>query len=79
MDQWLTYQEAGERHGVSAQAIRQRAIRGNWQRRRNNEGLALVRIPGDVVIQPKNVREHPVEQPNEQANKILLNTLANAS
>ncbi len=66
MDEWLTYQQAGQRHGVSAQAIRQRAIRGNWQRRLSNEGVALVRLPDGVIIRPKNKREHPVELSNEQ-------------
>lgn len=41
---WLTYRQAGQRFGVSAQAIRQRAIRGNWQRKYNIKGEALIDI-----------------------------------
>lgn len=78
MDTWLTYSEAGERFGVSAEAIRQRAIRGNWPRRQNNEGQTTVRLPEGVIIRPKpkkrpveRANERPVEHPYERPEKSL--------
>lgn len=68
-DGWLSYKEAGKRLCVSAEAARQRAIRGNWPRRLTNEGLAVIRIPEGVKGRPRRIEqpfERPVEQTNEQ-------------
>lgn len=43
--EWLTYEQAAERLGVTAEAVRQKAIRGRWQRARGNDGKARVRLP----------------------------------
>jgi hypothetical protein len=72
--EWLSYKEAGERLGVSAEAARQRAIRGSWPRRSSNEGMALIRVPEGVISRPrrKNGRQNErpalgaVEQPDER-------------
>jgi hypothetical protein len=49
-DRWLSYAEAGELLGVSAEAIRVRARRHKWPRRTPNErgALAQVQVPSDV-------------------------------
>jgi hypothetical protein len=78
MGEWFSYQEAGERLGISAEAVRQRAMRGHWPRSKSNEGVALVQIPEGVVVRrrtpveqvdehpPAPVREHPGEHPLER-------------
>lgn len=44
-DEWLTYGEAAKRLNISVEAVRQRAIRGRWQRTQGNDGRARVRLP----------------------------------
>jgi hypothetical protein len=44
-DEWLTYEQASERLSVSPEAVRQKAIRGRWQRTKGNDGKARVRLP----------------------------------
>jgi hypothetical protein len=76
---WLTYKEAGAVLGVSAEAARQRAIRGSWPRRLNNEGAALVRVPEGVTSRPRRKNERPNERPApeavEQADERLVAAL----
>lgn len=45
---WLTYQEAGDRLGVSGEAVRAKAARKRWRRQIGNDGLARVWLPDDV-------------------------------
>jgi hypothetical protein len=45
---WLTYREAGERLGCTAEVVRYRALRGKWPRRRGNDGRARVQLPEDA-------------------------------
>ena len=61
---WLTYREAAERLGSTAEAVRYRALRGNWPRLRGNDGRARVQIPDDAhpVRTPC---AHPVRTPSE--------------
>jgi hypothetical protein len=77
--EWLSYKQAGERLGVSPEAARQRAIRGRWPKRLNNEGLALVRMPEGVTSRPRRKNEHPDELPTleavEQADERLVAAL----
>jgi hypothetical protein len=42
---WLTYAEAAERLGITAEAVRYRAMRGRWPRQRGNDGRARVQLP----------------------------------
>lgn len=48
--EWLRYIEAGERLGISAEAVRQKAIRQHWQRRPGNDGRTEVRVDVDDVL-----------------------------
>jgi hypothetical protein len=53
---WLTYDELGERLGISAAAARAMSRRHNWPRRTPNEhgALARVLIPADLsTIKPR--------------------------
>jgi hypothetical protein len=50
--EWLTYAEAGERLGVSPEAIRARAIRGHWRRQVGNDGLARIVVPPEMLRTP---------------------------
>jgi hypothetical protein len=63
---WLTYAEAGERLGVSAEAVRHRVIRGHWRRQVGNDGLARIILPDDLpppVQRPLNGLSPPVRKP----------------
>jgi hypothetical protein len=54
-ERWLTYAEAGEVLGISAQAARMFAKRHNWARRTPNAygERAQVLVPIDAVVQPR--------------------------
>jgi hypothetical protein len=47
---WLTYAQAAERLGLSAEAIRHRARRSGWRTQPGNDGRTLVLIPDGEVI-----------------------------
>jgi excisionase family DNA binding protein len=53
---WLTYSEAAERLGVSAEAVRQMAIRGHL-RRTKGDGKALVLLPDGWSPPVRNARK----------------------
>ena len=71
---WLTYQEAGDRLGVSAEAARAKAARKRWRRQIGNDGLARVWLPGDLPVttrargsgdQPMTPRSPPGRKPSD--------------
>ena len=43
--EWLTYQQTGERLGISSEAARQRARRLRWRHQRGNDGRTLIQLP----------------------------------
>jgi uncharacterized small protein (DUF1192 family) len=45
--EWLTYRQASVRLGVSLEAARRRALRGNWRRMPDNRGRTLVMLPAE--------------------------------
>jgi type IV secretory pathway TrbL component len=49
---WLSYTEAGERLGMSAEAVRTKARRAGWRRMPGNDGRTLVLVPGGADEQP---------------------------
>lgn len=66
-ENWLTYQEAGNQLGMSAEAVRHRARRLGWGLQKQNDGKMKVVIPAD--LQPRPAHVHPiirstVERPN---------------
>ncbi len=62
-DQWMTYAQAGELLGLSAEAVRRQATRHGWRRQRGNDGRALVLITDQVSGL---VRTRPPGQEPEQ-------------
>jgi hypothetical protein len=46
--QWVTYDEAAARLGISGNAIRRRAARGRWARMAGNDGLTRIQMPDEV-------------------------------
>jgi hypothetical protein len=53
-ERWVTYREAGQLLGISANAVRVRAQRARWPRRLPNMPGAptLVRVPEEVRVRP---------------------------
>ena len=45
---WLTYAQAGERLGLSPEAVRHRARRSGWRTQPGNDGRTLVLVPDDI-------------------------------
>jgi hypothetical protein len=74
-EEWLTYREAAERLGSTAEAVRYRAQRGRWPRTRGNDGRARIQLPED----PNPVRTpsaQPVRTPSApRADAQLINSL----
>jgi hypothetical protein len=64
--EWLTYEQAAERLKVSPEAVRQKAIRGRWQRTIGNDKRALVRLPDGLT--------DAVRTPSGRANKQTVRT-----
>ena len=51
--EWLTYAQAGERFGLSADAVRMRVHRLGWRTQPGNDGRTLVLVPEDAAVQPR--------------------------
>ncbi|MEN3794862.1 hypothetical protein [Fulvimarina sp. MAC3] len=60
MSDWETYQDAADRLGMTADAIRHRARRLAWRRMRANDGKTLIMVPADV---------EPIDRPIDQADE----------
>jgi hypothetical protein len=67
---WITYREAAAKLGVSAQAVRQKCLRGRWPRMPSNTGQALIQLPDE----PYGVRT-PSEPPLVDALREHIATL----
>jgi hypothetical protein len=63
---WLTYAQAAERLSTTPEAVRQKAIRGRWQRTIGNDKRALVRLPDGW--------SNPVRTPYGRPNKPAVRT-----
>ena len=61
-DVWLTYAEAGQRLGVSPEAVRAKAIRRGWRRQHGNDGKTRLRLPFEPVDHAGNARSTPVHK-----------------
>jgi hypothetical protein len=84
-EEWLTWQQAGERFGLSPDAVRMRARRLGWRTQPNNEGRTLVLVPADAEVRPReraseHMRAHSPERSREQSVEIMrLTTLLEAA
>ena len=68
MSDWFTYTQAAERFGISAEAVRQLAIRRKWPRRRPNDapfGQVQVLIPIYEQIRPRPTVQRSDEQASD--------------
>jgi hypothetical protein len=63
---WLTYAEAAERLNATPEAVRQKAIRGRWQRTIGNDKRARIRLPDGWT--------NPVRTPSGHPNKTDVRT-----
>ena len=77
--EWLTYQQAAERLGCSPEAIRQKAIRGRWQKTMGNDKRPLIRLPDGwmnavrtAVERKNNKNERSVRTADERASDTQL-------
>ena len=77
--EWLTYQQAAERLGCSPEAIRQKAIRGRWQKTIGNDKRPLIRLPDGwmnavrtAVERKNNKNERSVRTADERASDTQL-------
>jgi predicted ArsR family transcriptional regulator len=52
-DTWMTYADLADRLGVSAEAARQRAVRGRWRRQTGNDGKTLVLVEPEILTAKK--------------------------
>lgn len=81
MSDWLTYEAAAQRFGISAEAVRQLAMRRKWPRRKPNDdpfGRVQVLIPSDAEIRPRTAVQHPSEHPLDTRPTPELDTLRDA-
>jgi hypothetical protein len=62
--EWLTYGQAGERLGLSVEAVRQRARRRRWRKTRGNDGRILISVPTDRTERPDSTTVRTPEQMN---------------
>jgi hypothetical protein len=67
-ERWLTYQQAGDALGMSAEAVRQRARRLGWRTQPGNEGRTLVLLPDGTAVRP---RTRPAVQTPEQPGQMV--------
>jgi hypothetical protein len=83
---WLTYRELAQALDISAEAARQKAIRGRWQRQRGNDGKAriLVDLEAEKADHTprrrpdKHLNEHPDERRTFEALEAHIATLKEA-
>lgn len=81
VDVWLTYAQAGERFGITAEAARQIAIRRRWPRRKSNDdpqGRMQVLVPDDAETHPRTPVERPNEHPSDARSSADPDALADA-
>jgi hypothetical protein len=73
---WLTYAAAGERFGLSADAVRMRAKRLGWRTQPGNDGRTLVWIEGTAPEPAPEHGEHPHEQAEQTGAALLPQAVA---
>jgi len=77
-ERWLTYQQAGELLGMSAEAFRQRLGRLGWRKMKGNDGRALVLVPETLpALHPRHrsaaqTADGPGDQSGEVAQLLTL-------
>jgi hypothetical protein len=68
---WLTYRELAQGLDISAEAARQKAIRGRWPRQRGNDGKARILVDLEAEKAAHTPRRRPDKLLNEHPDKLL--------
>ncbi len=63
---WLTYLELAQALDISAEAARQKAIRGRWPRQRGNDGKARILVDLEAEKAAHTPRRRPDKHLNER-------------
>jgi hypothetical protein len=66
--EWLTYAQAGEKYGLSPEAVRLRARRFGWRTQPGNDGRTLVMVPEDAAVRPR--PRPPVRSPEQPPDHV---------
>jgi methyl-accepting chemotaxis protein len=61
---WMTYAELAEALGTTAEAARQKAIRGRWRRQLGNDGKARILVDLEAEKAAHTPRKRPDERPD---------------
>jgi hypothetical protein len=69
---WLTYRQAAEKLGTTAEGARRRA---RWPRQRGNDGQALVKIPEGALDGPRPVRAPSARPDSAGADPAIAHAL----
>jgi chromosome segregation ATPase len=62
---WLTYRELAQALDISAEAARQKAIRGRWPRQRGNDGKARILVDLEAEKAAHTPRRRPTKHLDE--------------
>jgi chromosome segregation ATPase len=66
---WLTYRELAQALDISAEAARQKAIRGRWPRQRGNDGKARILVDPEAEKAAHTPRTRPDKHLNEHSDE----------
>jgi len=70
---WMTYAQAGERLGLTPEAVRKRANRQRWRRMAGNDGKTLLLVPGQPDGRPTvHPGGRPTARPSEGSEALAL-------
>ena len=73
--EWKTYRQIASALGVSVEAARRRALRGNWRRTLSNSGKTLVIVPDGLVSDAAAPRAPDVRPDVTPDNSLLINAM----
>lgn len=73
MNEWLTYQEAGEKLGILPEPTRKRALRFRWNKTIGNDKKPRTRLPDDYLttVKPPCPKHHAANG-GQTAAKVIL-------
>lgn len=67
-DRWMSYAEAADALGMTAEGLRQRARREGWRRQLGNDGRARVLVSADTTPRPP--AGDRVDEPSDHADDV---------
>jgi len=71
--EFLLYQEAADRLGISIESVRRQARRKGWPKKQGNDGKARVGIPADRLegCPPDSPKDSPPDGPGDTVQALL--------